>query len=401
MKHKMPNSMIENHIPRKAGGDVLRRIKALKIGQKMQDLPEELWHKSFRFYVKEDPTRVGGPNLRMIRLDPEKPSLTVTGYIFNKFVHPYEDRFVTVREAARLQGFPDDFRFVGTLTSTQMQVGNAVPVQLAAAVARTVLTHAIEHQVFSATQLAQGLPALSLFSGAGGLDIGVATAKTRTAKWNVLGCVERDHDCCNTLRANFGKKSLVIEADITTLDPHQVLAECGLESDLSLLIGGPPCQAFSQAGKQKGTQDPRGTMVFEYLRFLRVLKPMYFIMENVSGLRSAEKGGVLKGILAEMEALGYTTSCGLLCAADYGAPQLRQRLFFVGVRNGYPAVPLPRRTHAQDPGSGEMPYVGIGKAFQGVPRVEEIDAPEVYQATLSIAERRARYLKAKQGRRAS
>jgi len=71
--------MIFNHEPRKVGINVQRRINALKIGQKMQDLPEELWHDSFRYYVKEDPNRKGVPNLRLIRLDPSKPSLTVTG----------------------------------------------------------------------------------------------------------------------------------------------------------------------------------------------------------------------------------------------------------------------------------------------------------------------------------
>jgi DNA (cytosine-5)-methyltransferase 1 len=81
-----------NHQPRKVGPSVLQRITALKVGQKMQDLPEELWHESFRFYVKEDPTRQGGPNLRLIRLDPDQPALTVTGYIYNKFVHHTHER---------------------------------------------------------------------------------------------------------------------------------------------------------------------------------------------------------------------------------------------------------------------------------------------------------------------
>ncbi|WP_396034806.1 DNA cytosine methyltransferase [Candidatus Cyanaurora vandensis] len=111
--------VIHNHIARKVGVAVQERIDALKIGQKMQDLPEELWHDSFRYYLKEDPNRKGGPNMRMIRLSPEHPSLTVTAYIFNKFVHPYENRFISVREAARLQGFPDTLKFEGTLTSTQ------------------------------------------------------------------------------------------------------------------------------------------------------------------------------------------------------------------------------------------------------------------------------------------
>jgi DNA (cytosine-5)-methyltransferase 1 len=124
---------MKNHIPRKVGAEVQRRINALGVGQKMQDLPEELWHPSFKFYVKEDPNRRGGPNLRLLRLDPQKPALTVTGFIFNKFVHPRENRFITPREAARLQGFPDDWVFEGTLTSAQRQVGNAVPVPLATA----------------------------------------------------------------------------------------------------------------------------------------------------------------------------------------------------------------------------------------------------------------------------
>lgn len=160
-----------NHVFRRSGSEVQKRIDALKIGQKMQDLPEELWHDSFRYYVKEDPNRRGGPNMRMIRLDPSKPSLTVTGYIFNKFVHPYENRFITVREAARLQGFPDSLKFEGSLTSTQMQVGNAVPVQLAKAVFEAVL--------ISVRKLGYGkrnLTAFSLFSGAGGLDIGAETS---------------------------------------------------------------------------------------------------------------------------------------------------------------------------------------------------------------------------------
>ncbi|MEO0018589.1 MAG: hypothetical protein RLZZ522_1872, partial [Verrucomicrobiota bacterium] len=151
---------MNGHIPRKVGAEVQRRINALGVGQKMQDLPEELWHPSFRFYVKEDPNRKGGPNLRLIRLDPSRPSLTVTGYIFNKFVHPKEDRYITPREAARLQGFPDNWIFQGTLTSVQRQVGNAVPVPLARAVAQAMLAHGKANGVFAGSRPR----VLSLFS---------------------------------------------------------------------------------------------------------------------------------------------------------------------------------------------------------------------------------------------
>ena len=155
--------MISNHIARKVGEIVQKRIDHLGIGQKMQDLPEELWHESFRFYVKEDPTRKGGPNMRMIRLDPAKPSLTVTGFIFNKFVHPFENRFVTVREADRLQGFPDDFSFWGSLTSTQQQVGNAVPIPLGKALFSQIREYALRNGCVQNNSLT----ALSLFCGAG------------------------------------------------------------------------------------------------------------------------------------------------------------------------------------------------------------------------------------------
>ena len=173
---------ISNHICRKVGPTVQERIDTLKIGQKMQDLPEHLWHESFRFYVKEDPNRVGGPNIRLLRLDPAKPSLTVTGFVFNKFVHPYENRFISVREAARLQGFPDDLEFKGSLTSTQQQVGNAVPVQLGKAVCETVLAYA------GRCGFKKDLSALSLFSGAGGMDIGAHQAEANGLKIKTKLC---------------------------------------------------------------------------------------------------------------------------------------------------------------------------------------------------------------------
>lgn len=191
--------MIHNHISRKIGQVVQTRINALKIGQKMQDLPEELWHPSFRYYVKEAPHRQGGPNMRLIRLAPDKPSLTVTGFIFNKFVHPYENRFITVREAARLQNFPDDFEFKGSLTSTQQQVGNAVPIPLARAIFQQIVA-------FSAKRSLKQLMAFSLFCGSGGLDIGSAQAKSGIVEIKTKLAIDCWADACNSLRNYRGMK---------------------------------------------------------------------------------------------------------------------------------------------------------------------------------------------------
>lgn len=127
--------ILPNHETRKYTGIVLERIRHLPPGGKMGDLPSHLQHESF---VRTGDKKTGGPNMRLIRLEHNEPSLTVTAYIFNKFVHPTEDRYITPREAAVLQDFPLDYAFVGTLGQVQKQIGNAVPVGLAQAVAEEV-----------------------------------------------------------------------------------------------------------------------------------------------------------------------------------------------------------------------------------------------------------------------
>lgn len=358
--------VISNHIARRVGVDVQKRINALKIGQKMQDLPEELWHESFKFYVKHDPNRQGGPNLRMIRLDPEKPSLTVTGYIFNKFVHPYQDRFITVREAARLQGLPDDLQLQGTLTSSQLQVGNAVPVPLAKAVFQQLLKQAnllgFENR---------SLTALSLFSGAGGMDIGADLTQGIETKV----AVDNWGDACATLKGYFGDRIQVIEQDISHItDPLSFWQNVSGEINKpDIIFGGPPCQAFSQAGKQRGLQDKNGGMIYEFLRFIECLQPNFFVMENVSNLKGLGGGKLYQEIWKNMINLGYNVSSGVLLAADFGTPQLRKRLFFIGCRKDIGSIDLPLPTHSPKfELFGLLPYVTVQEAFANLPEAEFI-----------------------------
>ena len=356
--------VISNHIARRVGVDVQKRINALKIGQKMQDLPEELWHESFKFYVKHDPNRQGGPNLRMIRLDPEKPSLTVTGYIFNKFVHPYQDRFITVREAARLQGLPDDLQLQGTLTSSQLQVGNAVPVPLAKAVFQQLLKQAnllgFENR---------SLTALSLFSGAGGMDIGADLTQGIETKV----AVDNWGDACATLKGYFGDRIQVIEQDISHItDPLSFWQNVSGEINKpDIIFGGPPCQAFSQAGKQRGLQDKNGGMIYEFLRFIECLQPNFFVMENVSNLKGLGGGKLYQEIWKNMINLGYNVSSGVLLAADFGTPQLRKRLFFIGCRKDIGSIDLPLPTHGPKfELFGLLPYLTVQEAFANLPEAE-------------------------------
>ena len=276
--------------------------------------------------VKEDPTRKGGPNLRLIRLDPNQPSLTVTGYIFNKFVHPYEDRFITPREAARLQGFPDELEFKGTLTSVQRQVGDAVPVELGKALFHSLLnsltTHWPEERMYNA---------LSLFSGAGGFDIAAEQANTAfDTPIRTFACVEIEKDRCDTLKGYFKDSLRVIQEDITSINSDYILDGCKIHPEqVWVVYGGPPCQAFSQAGKQKGVFDPRGVLIFEFLRFINSIKPKFFIMENVPNLKGIGGGRLLQQILDEMKSIGYRVDCRILTATHYGSPQKRRRLFFI------------------------------------------------------------------------
>ena len=361
----MTNQKIANHVHRSVGEMVQKRIDCLKIGHKMQDLPEDLWHESFKFYMN-DPNRKGGPNMRIIRLDPTKPSLTVTGFIFNKFVHPYENRFITVREAARLQDFPDELVFEGSLSSTQQQIGNAVPIRLAEAVLQTVLQSLLKTGIVTTNSIS----ALSLFSGAGGFDIGAERVNVKGININTTLCIDNWSDACATIRGYFGNRVKVIEKDITQLkDPSDFyLTQTNLNNLPDLVYGGPPCQSFSQAGKQKSTFDQRGNLIFDFIRFVDSIRPKAFVMENVSNIKGVQEGQLLKQVIEDFQKIGYNTEAKLLTAADYGTPQTRRRMFIVGIRKEIgilPSFPIP--THTSMLSWFEQQYTTVEQALSNLP----------------------------------
>jgi len=210
--------------------------------------------------------------------------------------------------------------------------------------------------------------AISLFSGAMGLDLGLE----RTERFDVIACVEIEKSFCETIRTNHHAGRLhpdlrIYSGDIRDLDPLQVLKDCGLEpGELDVLIGGPPCQSFSTAGRRGTVQDPRGTLMWEYLRFIAAMRPRFFIMENVRGLLSAalrhrpiakrrnepldpdEMPGSVVRLFAEdlQKIVGapYHMDCFEVNAVNYGAPQLRERAIFVGNRFNA-VVDFPNPTH--------------------------------------------------------
>lgn len=198
---------------------------------------------------------------------------------------------------------------------------------------------------------------ISLFSGAMGLDLGI-----ERAGFKIRICIEKDKEAANTIRANTNIP--VIEDDICNITTEKILSEAGLErKDVKMVIGGPPCQAFSTAGKQKGLSDFRGNLILQYLRIIRDIRPEYFIMENVRGILSAKlnyipdeyieyndtvdkKGSVLNFLVSEFKKLGYSISYALLNSANYGVPEKRERVIFIGHIGS--RVPIPNPTHSEN-----------------------------------------------------
>lgn len=220
------------------------------------------------------------------------------------------------------------------------------------------------------------MEAISLFSGAGGLDVGV-----RQAGFHVRACVELDPNACETLRTAVkgdGLDTLVYEGDIRKFDPLTMLAATGKKpGELDLLFGGPPCQAFSLCGKQKSLEDERGMLLFQMIRYADVMRPRAVLMEQVKGLLSAKdsqgkRGGVVEKLLAAFSDLGYVVKYKVCLAADYGAAQMRERVILVATRdkNGF-EFPLPTHRPKDAPdlfGKDLPPYVTVGDVLRGLPK---------------------------------
>lgn len=219
---------------------------------------------------------------------------------------------------------------------------------------------------------------VSLFTGAGGMDIGFIAEG-----YTVLSCVECDRACVETLRAAAENKEKVIHHG--SVDDPKVLE--AVKADLNgepifVVAGGPPCQAFSTAGKRGAVGDPRGTLIFQFMRWVKELNPEWFVFENVRGLVSAAMrhrpikdrpgprnkdakpvdpdecpGSVIQALLGELPRK-FRMDAYLLNAADYGVPQFRERVLFIGNRLGK-KVERPPATH----GPGLSPYRTLKQAI--------------------------------------
>ncbi len=161
---------------------------------------------------------------------------------------------------------------------------------------------------------------ISLFSGAGGLDLGFHNAGFRTVVAN-----EYDGEICPTYRANFPGVRL-IEGDI-----RKILSSA-FPDNVAGIIGGPPCQSWSEAGTLRGIEDSRGRLFYEYIRILRDKRPLFFVAENVKGMLSSRHSSAVDGFLRLFNEAGYDVYLRTLNANDYDVPEDRYRVFYIGFR---------------------------------------------------------------------
>lgn len=207
---------------------------------------------------------------------------------------------------------------------------------------------------------------ISLFTGAGGLDIGL-----ERAGFQPISLCEIESVFCNTLRANqqfrhadgleYFRGASIVNADICDVSG----AEMSLGNNIDLVVGGPPCQAFSSSGKQLSVLDSRGKLVHEFIRIVDEIKPRAFLFENVRGLVTArdqngEPGGVIRDLLNQFFEAGYSCRAALLNSADFGSYQRRVRCFIIGSRHGE-APFFPEPTHHKKPNLFQSRWNSLGE----------------------------------------
>lgn len=195
---------------------------------------------------------------------------------------------------------------------------------------------------------------VSLFSGAGGLDLGFTMAGHEIVWANDIY-----EDAVETYRRNLGDH--IVCKDIALVDEADI-------PDCDIIIGGFPCQGFSVANVKRHVDDERNVLYKQLIRIIEAKKPKFFLAENVKGLTNLAKGAVFQMILSDFRALGYQVDFHILNAADFGVPQTRQRVIIVGVRNDVDfTYDFPHPTHSKTGADGLPKWVSVSKALAGIP----------------------------------
>ncbi len=235
------------------------------------------------------------------------------------------------------------------------------------------------------------LPVVSLFSGAGGLDLAALTATRSTQQpltsaeeigpLRIAVATDYEQQALDTLHENIGASSTIC-GDIRGVSSADLMREGALsKGDPTLVIGGPPCTPFSKSGfwikEKRESRDPNASLLDEYVRVVSDTRPEAFVLENVQGLTYRTHKAQFDRLLAGLSELGYNPQWKVLLAADFGVPQLRKRVFVVGRRDGE-AFRFPEPTHSgwsehsRKIDESKIPHVTARAAFAGL----EATSPE-------------------------
>ena len=197
---------------------------------------------------------------------------------------------------------------------------------------------------------------IDLFAGAGGMSLGFDKAGFE----NVLA-VEYDECFAETYKFNFPKHNLRVE-DIKNISNDEIKEIIG-NNKIDVIIGGPRCQGFSIAGRigRNFIDDERNQLFKEFVRFVNVIKPKIFVMENVAALKTHNKGKTIEEIVNEFKNVGYTVKYDVLNAVNYGVPQQRRRIFIIGTLDENNKFEFPKKTNK---------YITIEEALNGLPELK-------------------------------
>lgn len=405
-RHKTPNQALDSHEASPLSVLDHQIIGHIPPGGNWTSVPASIPSK--RIEQIREMTKIRGGVVRTSyygRLLEQQPSYTISTYFSRPgngtHILPDQDRTLSTREAARLQSFPDTFKFTGSHRAKHEQVGNAVPPLLAYAVAKA----------FSRVLKKKNPTHIDFFAGAGGLSLGF-----HWAGYKLLAAQELGKDHSRTFAANFNVKHLpfsqeikptnkpfILQGDLT--DPKlrefffTAIKKATSKSGIDIVIGGPPCQGFSLAGHHKEA-DSRNDLASLYVDCIARLKPRYFLLENVEGLRFMNGGKVIRDLMAAFREAGYLLADQpwVLKAEQFGAPQMRRRVFLVGHRRGESpvALPIPRFEACRgrrERGTPELQLdltlmrspITIREAIADLPRLNEGESCADYTVTSQIS----------------
>lgn len=310
-----------NHTTFKLSDLDLEMIKNVPQGGNWKNIPMKTVEKSKRL---KRITQTGGRTTLYGRIDYDKPSYTITTY-FNRpgngtYVHPVHERVLSVREAARFQGFKDDYYFFGNKTQHLKQIGNAVP---------TLLAYQIGNQIRKKTGCSKSI---DLFCGAGGMTAGFKAAGIKSLLSNDI-----EESACTTLKIN-NPEIKVLCGDITKTETKDLIEKAAKEGEADIICGGPPCQGFSMAGF-RSENDPRNQLFREFVDIVKRVNPKVIVFENVEGLLSYQGGKTYREVHTLFGELGYNTEGRTLLASNYAVPQKRKRVIIICTRKDIEVEP--------------------------------------------------------------